>query len=109
MAFLDVTPDTAKLKNMHDKSQERMVNFKDVKDQDLKTIKAETLILSGDHDVASPEHAVKLSRLIPNARLMVLPYGHGDYMGEASSTTKETKTPEFTIGLVQEFLNTSKH
>ena len=37
-------------KNRTDKSQERMVNFKDVKDQDLETIKAETLILSGDHD-----------------------------------------------------------
>lgn len=104
-AFLKVNPDPDKLKVMHDKDQERMNNFKDINDREIKSIKAETLIISGDRDIAKPEHAVELSKLIPNARLMILPFGHGDYIGEASATQKESRVPEFVIGLIQEFLN----
>lgn len=103
-AFLKVNPDPEKLKNMHDKDAERMRNFKDVPDADLKKVSAETLILLGDRDVVKPEHALELSRLIPNARLLILPGGHGDYLGEAVMTQKETRYPELTVGLVGEFL-----
>jgi pimeloyl-ACP methyl ester carboxylesterase len=104
-AFLKVNPDPAKLKTMHDKDAERMRNFTDVPDADLGAIRASTLIIVGDRDIVKPEHAVELTRLIPDARLIVLAGGHGDYLGEALATQRATRAPELTAGLVEEFLD----
>jgi hypothetical protein len=62
------------------------------------------LIVIGDKDAVKTEHAVELSRQIPGARLLVLPCGHGDYLGEAVMSTHETRYPELTVGLIEEFL-----
>jgi hypothetical protein len=59
----------------------------------------------GDHDIVKPEHAIELTHLIPNARLMVLVGGHGDYLGEAIMTQRATRAPELTAGFVEEFLD----
>jgi pimeloyl-ACP methyl ester carboxylesterase len=104
-AFLKVNPDPAKLKTMHDKDAERMRHFTDVPAADVRAIRAPTLILLGDHDIVKPEHALELTRLMPNARLMVLVGGHGDYLGEAIMTQRPTRAPELTAGLVQEYLD----
>ena len=104
-AFLKVNADPAKLKTMHDKDAERMRHFADVPDADLRAIRAPTLILLGDHDIVKPEHALGLTRVIPNARLMILVGGHGDYLGEAIVTQRVTRAPELTAGFVEEFLD----
>jgi pimeloyl-ACP methyl ester carboxylesterase len=104
-AFLAVNPDPAKLKTMHDKDAERMRHFTDVPDADLRAIGAPTLIVIGDRDIVKPEHAIELTHLIPNARLIVLIGGHGDYLGEAIMTQRATRAPELTAGLVEEFLD----
>lgn len=104
-AFLAVNSDPQKLKNMHDKDAERMLNFKDVPDSDLKSIQAPTLILIGDRDIIKTEHALEISRTLPNARLLILPGGHGDYIGEAIMTQHETRQPELTARLIEEFLD----
>lgn len=104
-AFLKVNPDPVKLKTMHDKDAERMRNFTDVPDADLRAIRAPTLIVVGDRDIVKPEHALELTRLIPDARLIVLAGGHGDYLGEAIATQRATRAPELTAGLVEEFLD----
>lgn len=104
-AFLKVNPDPAKLKTMHDKDAERMQHFTDVPDADLRAISASTLILLGDRDIVKPEHAIELTRVIPNARLMVLVGGHGDYLGEAITTQRATRSPELTAGFIAEFLD----
>jgi len=104
-AFLKVNPDPAKLKTMHDKDAERMRHFTDVPDADVRAIRAPTLILTGDRDIVKPEHAIELARLIPNARLMIVPGGHGDYLGEAVMTQRATREPELTAGFVEEFLD----
>lgn len=104
-AFLKVNPDPAKLKTMHDKDAERMRNFTDVPDAELRAIRAPTLIVIGDRDIVKPEHALELTHLIPNARLMVLAGGHGDYLGEALVTQPATRAPELTAGFVEEFLD----
>jgi pimeloyl-ACP methyl ester carboxylesterase len=103
-AFLKVNPDPQKLRTMHDKDAERMRNFRDVPDGDLKSLRTPTLILIGDRDLVTPEHAVELSRLIPDARLTILVGGHGEYLGEAVMTQRETRYPELTAGLIEEFL-----
>jgi len=104
-AFLKVNPDPAKLKTMHDKDAERMRHFTDVPDADLRALRAPTLIVIGDRDIVKPEHALELTRLIPNARLMVLVGGHGDYLGEAIMTQRATRAPELTAGFVEDFLD----
>ena len=104
-AFLKVNPDPAGLKTMHDKDAERMRHFQDVPEADLRALRAPTLIVIGDRDVVKPEHAVALTHVIPNARLLVLVGGHGDYLGEAIMTQRQTRAPEFTAGLVAEFLD----
>lgn len=103
-AFLKVNPDPQKLRTMHDKDLERMRNFRDVPDSDLKSLRAPTLILIGDRDLVTPEHAVELSRLIPDARLTILVGGHGEYLGEAIMSRGDSRYPELTAGLVNEFL-----
>lgn len=103
-AFLQVNPDPARLRVMHDKDLERMRHFEDVPDSALRTLRAPTLILLGDHDIVKPEHAVELTHLIPNARLMILVGGHGDYMGEVT-LPQRPRAAELTSGLVAEFLD----
>ena len=104
-AFLRVNPSVEQLKTMHDKDAERMRHFADVPDADLRAIRAPTLILLGDHDIVKPEHALGLTHVIPNARLMILVGGHGDYLGEAIVTQRVTRAPELTAGFVEEFLD----
>lgn len=103
-AFLQVNPDPAKLRIMHDKDLERMRHFQDVPEGELHALRVPTLILIGDRDVTRPEHAVELTHLIPDARLIVLVGGHGEYLGEATMPQR-ARAPELTAGLVEEFLD----
>src|SRR5258705_8494363 len=63
------------------------------------------MIIAGDRDVTRLEHAIELSRLFPDARLLVLPGGHGDYVAEASSAPTDTDYAEITARLVEPFLD----
>ena len=103
-AFLKVTPDQEKLMNMYKHDFNRMKNFKDVSDKDVKNLKADTLVIQGQHDVATLEHAIWISRTIPKAKLIVLPGGHGEYLGEILSPTINSKVAEATALLLEEFL-----
>ena len=103
-AFLRVNPDPQKLKTMHDKDLARIRSFKDVPDDLVRSVRAPTLIVLGDQDIVKPEHAIELTHLIVGARLLILPGGHGDYLGEAVVTQKETRYPELTARLIEEFL-----
>jgi len=103
-AFLRVTPDEHRLKVMHDKDAQRMRDFKDIGDDLVRSIRAAVLVVVGDRDVVRVEHALDLSRQIPEARLLVLPSGHGDYLGEVTAAPQATRYPELTAGLIEEFL-----
>jgi pimeloyl-ACP methyl ester carboxylesterase len=103
-AFLRVNPDVQQLKTMHDKDAARMRSFQDVPDDAVRSVHAPTLIVLGDQDIVKHEHAVELTRLISGARLLILPGGHGDYLGEAVMTQKPTRYPELTARLIEEFL-----
>jgi pimeloyl-ACP methyl ester carboxylesterase/GNAT superfamily N-acetyltransferase len=104
-AFLRVNPDERQLRTMHDKDAERMRNFRDVPDDLLRSLQAPTLIVLGDQDIVRLEHAVELTRVIPKARLLILPGGHGDYLGEAVMTQANTRYPELSARLIEEFLD----
>lgn len=104
-AFLRVNPDTAQLRTMHDKDAERMRSFTDVPDDLVRSVRARTLVVLGDRDIVKPGHAVELTRLIPGARLLVLPGGHGDYLGEAVMAHRDTRQPELTAGMIELFFD----
>jgi pimeloyl-ACP methyl ester carboxylesterase len=104
-AFLKITPDPQKLRVMHDRDLERMQHFVETSDAEVRSVRAPTLVLLGDHDVATPEHAIELTRLLPHARLLILPGGHGDYLGELTRATRASRYPELTAGLLEEFLD----
>lgn len=46
--------------------------------EEIESIRAPTLIIVGDDDIVTPEHAVEMFRTIPRAQLCVVPHaGHG--------------------------------
>jgi len=46
--------------------------------EEIQSIQASTLIIVGDSDIVTPEHAVEMFRAIPSAQLCVVPHaGHG--------------------------------
>ncbi len=104
-AFLRVNPDPHQFRTMHDKDAARMQTFQDVPDDAVRAVRAPTLIVLGDQDIVTVEHALALRGLIAGARLLILPGGHGDYLGEAVMTQQETRYPELTAQLIEEFLD----
>lgn len=105
MAYKQVVPDTSSLQVMHDRDVKRMVNFKDIPDGQIKSIKAPTLIIIGDKDVITPEHAIELHRQIANAELAIIPGGHGEYIGEITTIKPDFKESELVVPMIEKFLN----
>ncbi len=104
-AYKQVAPDTSGLQLMHDRDAKRMVNFKDIPDEQIKSIKAPTLIIIAHKDVITPEHAIELHRQIANAELAIIPGGHGEYIGEITTITPDTKERAFVVPMIEKFLN----
>lgn len=104
-AYLQVTPDSNGLQIMHDRDAKRMVNFKDIPDEQIKSIKAPTLIINADQDVITPEHALEMHRQIANSRLAIIPGVHGEYIGEITTLTANSKEADFVIPMIENFLN----
>ena len=107
-AYKQVAPDTSGLQIMHDRDAKRMVNFKDIPDEQIKSIKASTLIIIGDKDIITPEHAIELHRQIENSELAIIPGGHGEYIGEITTLKPDTKESEFVVPMIEKFLNKPK-
>jgi pimeloyl-ACP methyl ester carboxylesterase len=104
-AYLAIVPDPKRLQAMFNRDVQRMRTFKDWPDDQLRSIKAPTLLLAGDRDVMLPEHIVEMFRLIPHARMAILPGGHGAYLGEATVARKGSRVPLLTEAMVEEFLD----
>lgn len=103
--YKKVASDTSGLQVMHDKDAKRMVDFKDIPDEKIKSIKAPTLIIIGDKDVITPEHAVEMHRLIVNSELAIIPGGHGEYIGEVTTLKADYKESDFVaVPMIESFL-----
>lgn len=104
--YKKVAPDTSGLQVMHDKDAKRMVDFKDIPDEKIKLIKAPTIIIIGDKDVITPEHAIEMHRLIDNSELAIIPGGHGEYIGEITTLKPDYKESDFVvIPMIESFLD----
>lgn len=104
-AFINVNPDSAKLMTMYQKCANRMIYFKDFPDEQIKSIKASVLLINGDADVATKEHIDAMSKLIPDARMAIIPGGHGTYLGEITSLKADYKNTDFAVPMIERFLN----
>lgn len=104
-AYKQVAPDTNGLQVMHDRDAKRMVNFKDIPDERIKSIKAPTLIIIGDQDVIIPEHALELHKQIANSELAIIPGGHGAYIGEITTITPDFKESDLAVPMIEKFLD----
>ena len=104
-AFLKVTPDQSRLQAMFERDVARMVSFKDIPDDAIKSIKVPALIMVSDKDVITAEHTVKIARMITGAQLLILPGFHGACIGEMGMVKEGSKLPEVTAQLIEEFLN----
>jgi pimeloyl-ACP methyl ester carboxylesterase len=90
---------------MFNKDVQKMKAFKGWTRKQMKSINAPTLIINGNHDVGSMEHAVEMCRLIPTCQLAIFPVGHGTYIGTLESITGD-ELPKFNaVPLIEEFLN----
>lgn len=105
VAYKRVAADTNGLQIMHDRDAKRMVNFKDIPDEPIKKINASTLIIIGDKDVITPEHALELHRQIANSELAIIPGGHGQYIGEITTLTPDFKESELVVPMIEKFLD----
>jgi len=105
-SYKKVASDPGRLQVMHDKDAKRMVTFKDIPDDKIKSIKAPTFIIIGDKDVIKPEHAIEMQRLITNSELAIIPGGHGEYIGEITTLKPNFKESDFVVvQMIESFLD----
>lgn len=104
-AYLKVSPDIKGLQIMHDRDAKRMVDFKDIPDEQIKTIQVPTLIIIGDKDVVTLEHAIEMHRQITNSELAIIPGGHGDYIGEVTTLKPDYKESDLVVPMIEKFLD----
>lgn len=103
-AFLKLNPDSNALHKMYERDIARMQSFRDIPEELMKKITAPSFIIIGDKDVTQPEHAVEMYRLLPNSKLAILPGGHGDFIGEIT-TSQDSMLIAATVSMINKFLN----
>jgi pimeloyl-ACP methyl ester carboxylesterase len=72
-AYEKVAPNPKGWPALVEKIKGLVATAKDLAPEDLKAIKAPVLVLTADADIVRAEHAVEMYRLIPNAKLGILP------------------------------------
>lgn len=107
-AYRKVAKDPNGLQVMHDRDAKRMVNFKDIPDEKLSAIQVPTLIIIGDQDIITPEHALEMHRLIRGSQLAIIPGGHGAYIGEVTTLSGNYKAADFVTPMLERFLDTAE-
>jgi pimeloyl-ACP methyl ester carboxylesterase len=84
-----------------------LTGFTDWPDVLVASITAPTLVVAADHDVIRTGHTVLLASLIPEARLLIVPGNHGDYLGELMAAAGDSGPLERTLPFIAGFLDAS--
>jgi len=103
--FLAVNNNQAALQNMFNKDVQRMKTFKGWTDEQISSIRVPTLIINGNLDVGSPEHAVQMHRLISNSTLVILPGVHGEYLGAIEALHNGKWAQTYIVDIIEAFLD----
>lgn len=104
-AYKKVAPDSNGLQIMHDKDAKRMVHFKDIPDELITSIISPALIVIGDKDIITPEHALELHRQISHSELAIIPGGHGEYIGEITTVKPDFNENTLIAPMIVKFLD----
>ncbi|ANH83714.1 alpha/beta hydrolase [Niabella ginsenosidivorans] len=97
--------DTGALQNSFNKDVQRMKTFKGWTDDQMRSVKAATLVINSSEDVGSPESAVEMYRIIPHCELAVFPGGHGAYLGEVTFPDTDKRVQPAATRVIEDFLN----
>jgi pimeloyl-ACP methyl ester carboxylesterase len=103
--YLKANNSEAGLLNMFKKDVQKMKVFKGWTREQMKSISAPTLIINGNHDVGSMEHAVEMCQIIPTCQLAIFPGGHGTYIGTIESITGDALPKFNAVPLIEQFLD----
>lgn len=103
--FLKVNNDEKALLNMFHKDVQKMKTFKGWSDEQVKSIKAPTLIINGNNDVGSVEHAVEMYRTIPGSQVAILPGKHGTYIGAVEYLDNDRWNQHYIVDIINDFLD----
>jgi pimeloyl-ACP methyl ester carboxylesterase len=105
-ADLAVSGDPGHAERMFHLDRELMLTgFADWPDAAVASITAPALVVAADHDVVRAEHSVLLASLIPNARLLILPGNHGDYLGELAAAAGDPGPMRRALPFLSDFLD----
>jgi pimeloyl-ACP methyl ester carboxylesterase len=100
-----LNPEPGHLERLFELDRQRILDFTGWSLEELGTITAPTLIVSADRDVVSAEYAARMAGMIPGARLLIVPGGHGDYLGEQVASGGDLRTMHATLPFLLGFLN----
>lgn len=103
-AYLKANPDPRGLQRMFERDVARMKDFIDISDEEIKSIQSPVMVINGGQEVVLAEHAFKLSRTLQHAQLVILPGGHGDYIGEICTADKNSNIPFLVTAMIEDFL-----
>lgn len=95
--YAQVAPRPQDWEKLVEKSVKSAATFAGWQKKDMRTINAPALVIAGDSDIVRAEHAVEMYRLMPNAKLAVLPAT--DHIGILFQRA------EWLAGMVVDFLN----
>ena len=100
-----LNPEPGHLERLFELDRQRILDFPGWSDGELGTITAPTLVVSADRDVVTAGYAARMASLIPGARLLIVPGGHGDYLGEQAASGGDLRTMRATVPFLLRFLD----
>jgi pimeloyl-ACP methyl ester carboxylesterase len=103
-ADLAVSSDPAHARRMFELDRRLMLGFTDFADEVVASVVAPTLVVGADRDVIRAEHFVELAGLLPDARLLIVPGLHGDYLGEVLAASGDDRALRAFLPYLTRFL-----
>ncbi|MBO0852417.1 MAG: alpha/beta hydrolase [Nocardia sp.] len=104
-AYRAIDPDPANLKRMFDLDVGLMRDFEDWDLDALAGIAQPALFVSGVRDVVLPAHTVDMAASVPRGWSLILPAGHGDYLGAAETGGTVGAVAKGFFGVLEQFLD----
>ncbi len=103
-ALYEAAPRRDDVPRMFARQVEVMMTFQDLSENKLRAITHPTLIMLGDADVMTLEHAAALGRLLPHAQIAVFPgSAHGTYIGALEGRVPGSHLPAIAIQMIEAF------
>lgn len=99
-----LNPEPGHLERLFELDKRRILDFPGWSDEELGAITAATLVVSADRDVVTAGYAARMAGAIPGARLLIVPGGHGDYLGEQAATGGDLRAMHATVPFLLRFL-----